>query len=138
MHLICNTSSSSVPRVCSEPASGLLLLTLLILFGPKIMGAIVPGLRVSTGACHRQFRSHQAVPHGPVRSFQYKFRNQFHHSLVTSPSTAAKLPTSVHLKMWGIFTAYQAHRIITRDHHSRRALPRSGHGNSALRVRPAR
>src|SRR3546814_14092510 len=43
---------------------------------------------VSTGACHRRFRSHQAVPHGPARSFRHSFRNQFHHSPVTSPSIA--------------------------------------------------
>src|SRR3546814_7633230 len=53
-----------------------------------------PGPPVSTGACHRRFRSHQAVPHGPARSFRHSFRNQFHHSPVTSPSIAAKLPNS--------------------------------------------
>src|SRR3546814_7025869 len=65
-----------------------------------------PGPPVSTGACHRRFRSHQAVPHGPARSFRHSFRNQFHHSPVTSPSIAAKLPNSDNLKMWGRFTAY--------------------------------
>src|SRR3546814_5356323 len=53
-----------------------------------------------------RFRSHQAVPHGPARSFRHSFRNQFHHSPVTSPSIAAKLPNSDNLKMWGRFTAY--------------------------------
>jgi len=38
MHLICNTSSSSVPRVCSEPASGLLLLTLLRRLESRTLG----------------------------------------------------------------------------------------------------
>src|SRR3546814_3653695 len=41
-----------------------------------------------------------------ARSFRHSFRNQFHHSPVTSPSIAAKLPNSDNLKMWGRFTAY--------------------------------
>src|SRR3546814_18931401 len=61
---------------------------------------------VSTGACHRRFRSHQAVPHGPARSFRHSFRNQFHHSTVTSPSNAAKLPNSDKLKLCGRFPPY--------------------------------